>query len=144
MREGMLVQNLWLWLLLWFLAYLSDYYMTLYGARLYKDQGPAHLVIQGSYELTPSHQKAIDALKPYSPRFLGLLALSGLGIGLVWLLSVVVLEAAWPFSLLMGGLLLREAAVHLRHFRNLALFRAARHPGALAGLVRLNGCQPLG
>jgi hypothetical protein len=133
MREGLLVQDLWLALFLWFLACFSDYYLTLYGARLYRDQGQGHVVIEGSYELTPAHQKAIDELRPFSLRFVALMALSGLAIGLVWLLSVAILHAAWPFSVLMGGLLLREAAVHLRHVRNLALFRAARLPGALTG-----------
>jgi hypothetical protein len=135
MHEGMLIQNLWVWLLLWFLSFISDYYLTLYGARLYRAYGREHIVFGGSYELTPFHQEAIDELRPISVRLLALLVVSGIAIGLVWLLSIVVVQATWPFSLLMGGLLLRQAAVHVRHFRNLALYRDAGVPGALAGQI---------
>ncbi len=118
---------------LWAAVYTSDYYLTLYGARLYRSGPHRHLEFEGSYELTPVFQRDIDLMRRVSARFLLALAFSAVALFGVWLIGVRALRVEWPLAVLLGGLVLREAAVHLRHFRNIAMFRMARQTGALAG-----------
>lgn len=131
-----LIDNPWLALAAWLIAYVADYYLTLYAARLYRAGAMEHFAFEGSYELTPYYQADIDALRRLSPRFILALLLSVLAIELIWYLSLDVLGLAAPFEFVMGALLLREAAVLLRHARNLALFRAARAGQGVQGQVR--------
>src|ERR1051325_146092 len=91
MIEQYLIHNLWLALVFWIVAYLLDYYLTLYAARLYQAKAKDHFGFGGSYELTPYYQPEIDRLRLISPRFVLMLALSSLAIGLVWWLAVPLL-----------------------------------------------------
>src|SRR5688572_494968 len=133
MLEQLLTDNLWLASLVWALSYYSDFALTLRSARLYHAKAREHLNFGGSFELTPAYQADVDQLRRSSPRFWLALLLSMLGLGLVWVLSLVMLELPALFTFLIGALLLRQAAVHMRHARNLVLFRAARDTGDLTG-----------
>jgi hypothetical protein len=118
---------------LWAAAYLSDYYFTLAGARLYRSGANDHVVFEGSYELTPYYQGDVDRLRMLSRRLWLALAFSSVALLAVWWVAVQVLGVTWLFSFLLGALLLREAVVHLRHFRNIVLFRLGRRPDGLRG-----------
>src|SRR5262245_38426153 len=94
-----------------------------------------YIVFEGSFELTPYFQQDVDAFRRISPRFIAVLLLS-LGIlALFWFLANKVLHTSAQFSLLLGGLLLGEAVVHLRHSRNLSLALLTRAGGDLTGKV---------
>jgi hypothetical protein len=121
-----LFDNPWPALVAWLAVYLADYYLTLYSARLYRAGANAHFAFEGSLKLTPYYRADIDALRRVSPRFILALVFSVLVIELVWYLSQVVVGLPAVFEFLVGGLLLREAGVLLRHARNIALFRAIR------------------
>jgi hypothetical protein len=131
--QQILVQQVWLALVIWGIIYLSDYYLTIYTARLYQTHLKKHVIFEGSFELTPAFQKDINALRMVSPRFLALWLLSLVLIFLIWYLSVRVLDVPWLFSFLFGALFLREAAVHLRHLRNVALSGFTQAAGGLKG-----------
>src|SRR6185436_1443582 len=133
--EHLLIHNPWLALALWVAAYLLDYYLTLYGARLYQSGAKEHFGFGGSYELTPYYQKEIDLLRVVSPRFVLMLALSSLAIGLVWWLAVPLLGLPEFFLLLIGGLISRQLVVIIRHIRNIVLFRHAQTAGNIQGRV---------
>jgi hypothetical protein len=133
--EQLLIHNIWLSIALWSAAYLLDYYLTLYGAQLYQSGGKEHFGFGGSYELTPYYQKEIDRLRLISPRFLLMLVLSSLAIGLVWWLAVRLLDLPELFLLLIGGLISRQLVVIARHVRNIVLFRHAQTPGNIQGRV---------
>ena len=120
-------------ILLWGAVYASDYYLTLYGARLFRSGPHEHLAFEGSYELTAYFQEDVDLLRRVSTRFVLALAFSAVVLFGVWLIGVRALRVEWPLAFLVGALVLREAAVHLRHIRNIVMFRMARQPGALAG-----------
>ncbi len=133
--ENFFANNLWLTILIWGLVYIGDYFLTLRGARLYKEFGKEYFTYDGSYELTPVFQKDIDSLNPFSLRFLAFLVTScGLNF-LLWYLSVSSLRSPDLFSFAMGALLLRSAAVYIRHARSLTLFSQLRHKGAVTGRV---------
>ncbi len=57
--------------ILWIILYISDYYLTIYSARGFREIG--HFQFEGSFELTPQYQKDIDTLRPVSRRHITLL-----------------------------------------------------------------------
>ena len=130
-----LLDNPWLGLALWGLSYLADYYLTLYSARLYRDGGQAHFAFEGSLELTPYYQRDIDALRRVSLRFIFALLGAALLIEIIWYLANGVAGVPALFEFAIGGMVLREAAVLLRHARNIALFRSIRSGRAPTGQV---------
>jgi hypothetical protein len=116
----LLFDSSWLGPLLWAAVYISDYRMTLMCARMYQAQQA--IVFEGSYEITPLFQADVNALRRLSPRFVIALVAST-----AWLAVVQHTSSAPGSSSLyagvLGALLLLQAAVHLRHFRNWFLFR---------------------
>src|SRR4051812_27132713 len=131
-----MLTNPWLALAAWLLCYAADYYLTLYSARLYRQSAQAHITFEGSFELTPYYQRDIDGLRRVSPRFLLALAWSVVLLGLIWYLSGVGGKLPGMFQFFLGGVGLREAAILVRHARNIALFRAVRGGQGLQGQVQ--------
>jgi hypothetical protein len=125
--------NPWPGLILWIILYMSDYYLTLYSARGFKEIG--HIQLEGSFELTPQYQTDIDALKPISKRHLIALALSSLMLTLIWWLTRLNFYLELLYPLFLGMFLLLEVAVHLRHFRNVGLIRTTKKYGGIEGQI---------
>lgn len=114
------LSRLWPGLAVWIALFISDYTLTLICARLYRAVGN-RVGLAGSYEITPYFQRDIDSLRIVSPRFLIVLLLNVLALALVWRMAPQSL-ALYPFVL--GALIGTELAIHQRHLRNLATFRA--------------------
>jgi hypothetical protein len=119
--------------ILWIVLYMSDYYLTIYSTRGFREVG--HFQFEGSFELTPQYQKDIDALKPVSKRHIILLVLFSLLIVLIWWLTKHLLFFPWTYLLYLGMFLLLEVAVHLRHLRNVSLIREIRKGGGAEGQI---------
>ena len=120
--------------ILWIILYISDYYLTIYSARGFREVG--HFRFEGSFELTPQYQKDIDALKPVSKRHVILLVLYSLLIVFIWWLTKHLLFFPWTYLLYLGMFLLLEVAVHLRHLRNVSLIREIRRGGGVEGEIK--------
>jgi hypothetical protein len=120
--------------ILWIVLYISDYYLTIYSARGFREVG--HFRFEDSFELTPQFQKDIDALKPVSKRHVSLLVLFSLLIILIWWLTKHLLFFPWTYLLYLGMFLLLEVAVHLRHLRNISLIREIRKSGGVEGEIK--------
>ena len=120
--------------IIWIILYVSDYYLTIYSARGFREVG--HFHFEGSFELTPQYQKDIDALKPVSTRHVISLVLSSLFIVLIWWLTKRFPFFPWTYLLYLGMFLLLEIAVHLRHLRNISLIREIRKGGGVEGEIR--------
>jgi hypothetical protein len=131
--ELWLARSPWFGVVLWILLYISDYYLTVYSARGFKEIG--HFQFEGSFELTPQYQRDIDSLRPVSKLHLILLILYGLLILAIWYLFVYFLGLPWAYLLYLGMFLLLEVAVHLRHFRNVFLIREIRKNGGVDGQI---------
>ena len=131
--EYWLAASPWSGVLLWILLYSSDYYLTLYCARGFREIG--HIQFEGSFELTPQYQKDIDALKPVSRLHIALLIIYSLLILIVWWLTHLSLYLAWAYRLYLGMFLLLEVAVHIRHLRNAAIIREVRRNGGIEGKI---------
>jgi hypothetical protein len=131
--EFWLSTNPWYGLILWIILYSSDYYLTLYSARGFREIG--HFQFEGSFELTPQYQKDIDALKPVSRRHIVALILSSIVIVLLWWLTRLNFHLQFAYLLFLGMFLLLEVAIHLRHFRNISLIREARKNGGIEGQI---------
>ena len=121
-------------MILWIILYVSDYYLTLYSARGFREIG--HFQFEGSFELTPQYQKDIDALNPVSKRHIIWLILSSLLIIFIWWFTKRLLFFPWTYLLYLGMFLLLEVAVHLRHLRNVSLIREIRKGGGVEGEIK--------
>jgi len=116
-------------LVVWSVLYISDYYSTLAYAKLYRSGANEKIVFEGSIEITPQFQPDIDSLRKVSPRFLAALFRGGVGLAAIWWLS------RWSqqpglYEFALGAMISLQLAVHMRHLRNLYLFRAiARNEG---------------
>jgi hypothetical protein len=80
-------------------------------------------VFEGSYELTPYFQRDIDSLRIVSLRFIGALVLNSTLLFIAWWVAPPAVSHLYFF--LLGALILTQLAIHIRHFRNLFIFRAA-------------------
>ena len=120
-------------LILWAVLYISDYYLTIYSARGFREIG--HFQFEGSYELTPQFQADVDALKRISARHIALLVLCSILIVTLWWVIVRLLALPWLYNLYLGLFLLVEVAVHLRHLRNVFLIREIRRHGGVEGQI---------
>ena len=133
MMELWLARSPWVGVILWVILYISDYYLTIYSARGFKEIG--HFQFEGSFELTPQYQKDIDALKPISRLHVILLIFYTLLILGIWYLCVYFLGLPWMYMLYLGMFILLEVAVHLRHLRNVFLIREVRKNGGVDGQI---------
>ncbi|HXQ39420.1 MAG TPA: hypothetical protein VN843_35800 [Anaerolineales bacterium] len=131
--EFWLARSPWFGVVLWIILYVSDYYLTVYSARGFKEIG--YFQFEGSFELTPQYQKDIDALKPISRLHIILLILYSLLILTIWWAFVYFLGLPWAYLLYLGMFLLLEVAVHLRHLRNIFLIREIRKNGGTSGQI---------
>jgi len=118
---------------LWIILYTSDYYLTIYSARGFREIG--HFQFEGSFELTPQYQKDIDALKPVSRLHIVLMIAYSLLIVAIWWLTRVTVYIQWSYLLYLGMFLLLEVAVHLRHLRNVSLIREIKKNGGVEGQI---------
>jgi len=131
--ENWLSISPWPGVVLWMILYISDYYLTIYSARGFREVG--HFHFEGSFELTPQYQKDIDSLNPLSRRHIILLFLYSSLIYLLWLVFVRLFNLPWAYNLYLGMFLLIEVAVHMRHFRNVFLIRELRKNGGADGEI---------
>lgn len=132
MLERYLLSHPWLSPLVWAALYISDYYMTLWGARLYRQQ--SFCQVEGSYELTPVHQKDVDNLRPISPTFLWYLI-----IGILFLALIGQVDGSIPqvYGAFVGFFVFLEVVVHLRHSDNILFYRrlASPNPGVTGHIL---------
>ena len=127
-----LFEHAWPGMAIWGLLYISDYALTITCARLYGRQET--VVFEGSYEITPFFQRDINSLRVVSPRFVFALLLTLGFLGFLWLLNESS-PAPELWQLALGALIGVQLAVHMRHFRNLILFRAINHADWVHGRI---------
>ena len=125
--EYWLTMSPWPGVVLWIILYTSDYYLTIYSARGFREIG--HFQFEGSFELTPQYQKDINELKPVSKLHLTLMVAYSLLIVLIWWFTRISIYIQWTYPIYLGMFLLIEVAVHLRHLRNVALIHEIRKDG---------------
>lgn len=131
--EYWLATSPWYGVILWIILYTSDYYLTIYSARGFREIG--HFQFQGSFELTPQYQKDIDNLRPVSKLHIMLLIAYSLLILVIWWITRLSIYLEWSYLLYLGMFLLLEVAVHLRHLRNIALIHEIRKNGGVEGQI---------
>ena len=131
--ESWLIASPYPGMILWFILYTSDYYMTLAAARGYKEMGV--FLYEKSFELTPQYQKDIDGQVRFSRLHITFLVGYTLVILLFWFLCLRLSSVPWLYSFLLGALLLLEVVVHLRHLRNWYQLYIYRREGGVSGQV---------
>jgi hypothetical protein len=123
----------WYGIILWMILYTSDYYLTIFSARGFREI--SHFQFEGSFELTPHYQKDIDHLRPVSKLHIILLFAYSLLILIVWWITRLSTYLEWAYPLYLGMFLLLEVAVHLRHLRNVGLIREIKKNGGVEGQI---------
>jgi hypothetical protein len=111
--------SLWAGPVLWMMLYISDYYLTIASARLYRAQDK--IVFEGSYEITPIFQADVNALRSISPRFIVMLAATT-GCLFLFTSTAESEEMHHTYVIILGAMCLLEVTVHMRHLHNLFLF----------------------
>lgn len=134
--EYLLVQHIWIGMLLWTLLFVTDYALTIWGARLHAEVGRKHVDFAGSYELVPAYQKDVDQQRTFSPRFAAVLVLGMALLPLIRWLSTgtryLFVPEVIPFVI--GVFALRSMVAIKGHIRNIAFYNyVRRHPGAVQG-----------
>lgn len=130
MLIDLFVKNLWACIGLWVLLTVSDYYLTIKGAKMYQRGANKHFIFSNGYELEPDHQKEIANLQPISFNFiLSLIVYSGILATIYYTMSLKFFMFIW------GGFILLQLAVHLRHFRNIILFHFAQKSEGIRGQI---------
>jgi hypothetical protein len=128
-----LVQHVWLAVGVWAILYVSDYALTLVGARLAK-AAEKHMVSEQGYELTPEFRQDVAVPRIISPLLVGTLLLSCVFLaGFGWI-SVAVKGFVY-FEVVLGAFLLLEVVVHERHFRNIARLAHMRTSKGIKGRI---------
>ena len=125
----------WLGLLMWAVLYTSDLVFTMTCARLYQQGAREFVVFEGSYEITPYYQNDVDKLRMFSPRFFAALAASCALQATIWFLTMRVLILPDLYLFALGAMVLVELTIHIRHVRNLFLFRALLAGGGITGRI---------
>lgn len=136
MFDAFLIAHPFIVVAIWAALYVSDYYLTLWGARLYRDVASAFIDMDGSYEMEQEFQKDIDALRRLSPQFVYRLCLSSAALLGFWWYTARVADLPDFFLVLVGGYVLVELVVHARHISNILLFRTMRTAGAVEGRIK--------
>jgi hypothetical protein len=130
-----LVENVWVAISVWTAVYISDYFLSVWAARLYREGAREHVTFTGSLEITPQFQEDINALKTISLRFLRALVFSVVVIAVAWVISVRWAAIPEAFSVLMGALICLEATAHIRHIRNIAFMKTLVNKQGLKGRI---------
>jgi len=129
-----LLASPWPGLIVWSLLYISDYTLTLKCARLYQGGVNEKMIFEGSYEITPYFQRDIDTLRSFSPRFMAMLVIMGALLTAQWWIANTLFEPR-GYQFILGILIGVQLAIHIRHFRNLFLFRAILAGNAVRGRI---------
>ena len=124
--------NFWPGMVVWAVLYISDYSLTLTCARLYQRQ--QKVILEGSYEITPFFQRDVDSLRIVSPRFVFALLLTLGMLGFLWILNESS-PAPELYQFTLGLLIGVQLAVHVRHLRNLVLFRSINNTDLIRGRI---------
>lgn len=115
-----------------FALWLSDYQLTVIGAKLYKAQDK--VLFGGSYELNPLTAPDVDALRRFGFRIVFKPICIAAFVGSVYMLTRPGDGPSGPYALVLGAFVLSQLAIHFRHARNLYFFRqvAPRAEGRIA------------
>jgi len=128
-----LISSPWYGVIFWVILYISDYYLTIYSARGFREIG--HFQFEGSMELTPQFQNDVDNLRPVSRRHILILFITSFMIFALWWMTHISYLVEWTYPLFLGIFLLLEVAVHFRHLRNIAIIREIRKNGGVEGKI---------
>jgi hypothetical protein len=134
MGENMLTNFSWIALLIWLILSISDYYLTIYGAKLFHENGASHYDFDGSYELNPDFIDDVDNLRRVSKRFIRRLTLMTLLLASLWVVTVTIEHNTTLFSFFAGVAILVQVPVHITHVNNLVAY-SKKNSGSLVGKV---------
>jgi hypothetical protein len=135
MIEDLLINQVWIPIIFALILYMADHYMGIYEAYLYQQHAQFYLVYEGRYD---RYRKLFDSGQPIwipSISFVIVLIIVSLGIYASWYTMVNQVGRPELFLLILGGLILFQAAKCFVRFRNISFFRFAQNEGELKGKI---------
>jgi hypothetical protein len=132
--DHLLLSRWWAGAVLMALVAISDYALTLWGARLYRG-ARGRVAVEGSYELVPMFQADIDAGRFISLRFISVLALMVGFIGLIAQFATSLGIDPPLYLFLVGFFVLIEVPIHVRHTSNIVRFSLLARADAAQGQI---------
>ena len=133
--EALFYASPWPGLILWMALYTSDFLMTMTCARLYQRGASERIGFEGSYEITPYYQGDVDALRLFSPRFLLAMAATCALQAILWFATMRAPGVPQAYLFALGMMVTIQLAIHVRHIRNLFLFRAVLADDQITGRI---------
>ena len=132
MVGDILVASCWISLVVVSILYVLDYSLTIIGAKMY-DSFVKNKVItfENSYELNPDLQGDISVFRRISPRFIVLLSLLLI---VIWLARIYL--SAKVYSFLIGGIILFQLVLHIRHIKNIVVFKCVKVSRGISGHIK--------
>jgi hypothetical protein len=127
------IDTIWTGPLLWAILYISDYTLTLVGARMYKAQNI--IKIEGSFELNPIFQKDIDTFRHISPRFITFLCITVILLFAIWLLTNKSNFGSEWYLFILGAMIMLQLAIHIRHIHNWFFYRNCTGQSGIRGHI---------
>jgi len=119
--SNVLFTSAWIGPAVCFALWLSDYQLTVIGAKLYKAQDTIRF--RGSYELNPLTAPDVDALRRFGFRIAFKPIYIAAFVGSVLMLTRPGAGSSGPYAFVLGAFVLAQLAIHVRHARNLYFFR---------------------
>jgi hypothetical protein len=112
--------------MLWTVACFGDRLLTLWGASLRRKGRGASVTFEGSYELTAEWQKEVDQGRLLSSKFVISVLFYA---GLLGVLGQFVANDSMRtvYLVVLGGLLVVDVPIYLRHIRNISWMLVTRH-----------------
>jgi hypothetical protein len=127
------VKEWWISVILVELLILSDFWLTVIGTRLYKNNVSQYIAYENGYELNPNFEKEI-AQSSRVPRKLIVNILSiSFYLVLIGGLSINNILIGTIFEFLIGGLFLSRIDLVLLHLQNIWFFKDVKKLGGLVG-----------
>jgi uncharacterized membrane protein (UPF0182 family) len=133
--ERLLVNNPGLAVVLGVSIFVIEHYLSIYEVYLYHAGAKDFVVYNGVYRLTSEAEAVVQRRRIIGVKFAVTLAILVAGILAAWWISVQQFERPDVFLILMGGLVLVQAAEIIREYRQIMFFREARQHGGLTGRV---------
>jgi hypothetical protein len=115
--ESYLVRHLWSGLLLWAALSVAEYTLILISVRA-SQRSTATLSQQDfQLELNPYYRRDALAMKPFSPRYAGLVVAIALGLAGIWYFGTVLRDYDNIYAFVLGGVSLQSSVALIRRAR---------------------------
>jgi hypothetical protein len=130
-----LIKEWWLSIIIGDLLILSDFWLTITGAKLHKNFVAKYIYYEKGYELNPNFENEIAQNRWISRKLIVNMLFLSIYLAFLGFLSEKILPIQTIFEFLIGGLLLSRIDLVLLHLQNIWFFTDVKRSGGLVGYL---------